>query len=610
MNFRTGFKFLFVCSVMLCAAAAMAQVAPTSLFQLDGNAAPTPLNTCAYGASVGQLCDYWNLLNGTGSPVDANNFGSGSTAGHSLDRVYIDGSLVTNVLSQGSKDTNNTSTWAWSGNSSPNKDTFLAGYAAAYQQNGDLVLVFGANRVSPNGDANVGIWFFQNDVEKQANGTFGPGVHKDGDVFIVSAFTNGGGTSGVTAYAWDATLCSGIKTTVKSPKVGGCADTNLAFLGSAAASSVCGTNIFCAITNTNTTASSWNGSLASPLFFEGGVDITAAFKAAKLAAPSCFSAFLEETRSSQSTGAELKDFLGSSFKLCGVSITKQCDSAAISSTTGATTYNFSGVVTNKGVGALYNVTVTDTYPAGASNLKPDYSSGTSVTLPDSCTVNNVAVPCLLPNDTVNYTGSFDLASTNTSAVNQVTVAAGADPTRNNDVSDGPNSWPLQQDGTLPTQCKPSPQSALAVTKSCTTSVTSPGGVLTVVVNFSGTVSNPTVNPVTGGTDNVEVDGIKLCDAEGSVTCDTAAGEAQVTSIKIGATSVGQGFTLKPGDTANYSGSYIPTSFNCNDAAGTGVCSFTDNLFASGTGADGSGTQSGSQGATCHLCPNGVCSGGN
>lgn len=596
MSLKTCCKILFICTIVVCAAAAMAQVAPTSLFQLDGNAASTPLNTCTYGALTNQLCDYWNLLNGTGSPVDANGFGAGSSAGSSLTRVYIDGTLVTNVLSQGSKDTNNTTTWAWSGNSSPNKDTFDAGYAAAYQQNGDLVLMFGANRVSPNGDANVGIWFFQNDVEKQANGTFGPGAHKDGDVFIVSAFTNGGGTSGVTAYAWDHALCGGVKTTVKSPKLGGCADTNLAFLGSAAASSVCGSSIFCAITNTNTTNSSWNSALASPLFFEGGVDITAAFVAAKLTAPSCFSSFIEETRSSQSTGAELKDFLGGSFKLCGVSITKQCDSASIA-TTGATTYNFSGTVTNKGVGALYNVVVTDSYPPGATN-----SSLTLATLPDSCS----GTPCLLPTHTVGYTGSFDLGSTNNTVVNQVSVTAGATSTTSTDVSDGPNSWPLQADGTLPSQCKPSPQSALVVTKSCTTSVTSPGGVLSVMVNFSGTVSNPTVNPVTGGTDNVEVDGIKLCDAEGSVTCDSTAGEGQVTSITVGGKSVAQGFSLTPGQTANYSGSYTPTSFSCNDAAGTGVCTFTDNLFASGTGADGSGTQNGSAGATCHLCPAGVC----
>src|SRR5690348_9241388 len=47
----------------LFAAAAMAQVAPTTVFQLDGNAASTPAS-CSYGP-----CDYWDLLNGTGNNI-------------------------------------------------------------------------------------------------------------------------------------------------------------------------------------------------------------------------------------------------------------------------------------------------------------------------------------------------------------------------------------------------------------------------------------------------------------------------------------------------------------------------------------------------------------
>jgi len=591
MRFRTGCKLLFACSVILCAAAVMAQVAPTTLFQLDGNAASTPLNTCVYGASAGQLCDYWNLLNGTGSPVDANGFGAGSAAGHSLTRTYIDGSLVTNVFSQGSKDTNDTTTWVWSASGSPNKDTFLAGYAAAYEQSGDLVLMFGANRLSANGDANVGIWFFQNDVEKLSNNTFGPGAHKDGDVFIVSQFTNGGGTAPVAAFAWDVALCGKIKTTVKNPTVGGCADTNLAFLGSSAAASVCGTSIFCAITNANTTTSTWNGDIITPLFFEGGVDITAAFKAAKLAAPGCFSSFLEETRASQSTGAELKDFLGGSFTLCKVSISKQCDSAALVGTGGTTQYNFSGVVTNQGVGALYNVVVTDTYPTGAANLTPDYSSGVSITLPDSCNggVNN----CLLPNDTASYSGSFRLASTNNSTVNETSVSAAASPGGPAAVSDGPHPWPAIVSGGA---CFVSPTAGLAVSKSCTTTV-SGGSSLSVTVNISGAVSNPSSS-------NVDVSGVTLCDAEGSVTCPSPAGSNQITTINWPNATAG---LLHPGDSASYSGSYVPSSFVCGVS---GVCSFTDTVFASGSGADGAGTEAASHSATCHLCPNGVCSAGN
>ena len=60
---------------------------------------------------------------------------------------------------------------------------------------------FGADRFTTNGTAQMGFWFFQQEVGQctAANtatcgpvGTFGPGVHQVGDILVLSDFTQGG----------------------------------------------------------------------------------------------------------------------------------------------------------------------------------------------------------------------------------------------------------------------------------------------------------------------------------------------------------------------------------------------------------------------------------
>jgi hypothetical protein len=66
-----GKRFLIsLPGAVIFAAVAMAQVAPNTLFQLDGNAASTPLS-CSYGP-----CDYWDLLNGTGNNLSGGGIGA------------------------------------------------------------------------------------------------------------------------------------------------------------------------------------------------------------------------------------------------------------------------------------------------------------------------------------------------------------------------------------------------------------------------------------------------------------------------------------------------------------------------------------------------------
>src|SRR5260370_1796421 len=164
--------FLALLVALLCSEVASAQ-APTTIFQLDGNSANSNL-TCAYGTP----CDYWSLINLSGS--------SGSGRGHSSVNTFILGTSSTlNFTTGGSKDANPISSWAYTSTSTPNKDTLNAGYAAAYSIT-DFDVVFGADRLSPNGDANIGIWFFQNVISTNGAGGVN-GAHAKPGVLVISA---------------------------------------------------------------------------------------------------------------------------------------------------------------------------------------------------------------------------------------------------------------------------------------------------------------------------------------------------------------------------------------------------------------------------------------
>jgi hypothetical protein len=361
VNYRREKKLVqFWCTVFgvsaivaLFSVAASAQ-APSTIFQLNGDPASNG-STCAYGTTTA-TCDYWNLINGNGSVL------SGTGVGHSALNVFIPGSSNTfNFTTGGSKDPSPISSWAYATTGTPNKDTLNAAYAAAYNIS-DLDIIFGADRASPSGNANIGIWFFQDNVTLNSAGRFN-GAHRNGDVFVISAFTSGGGTSTISVYAWDQpglpnAINGGCTTGVKNPTVGQCADANLLLLASP--STVCGTSDYCAVTNGSSVSASWasysGGSLASPLFFEGGVDITAAFAAVGGTRP-CFASFMEETRSSASTSSVLKDFLLGRFPVCSMGISKACGTP--SSSNGALTFPVSGIVTNTGIGTLYGVQVKD-----------------------------------------------------------------------------------------------------------------------------------------------------------------------------------------------------------------------------------------------------------
>lgn len=523
---------------VLCAAVATAQVAPTTVFQLDGNAAQSAnYPACLYGSP----CDYWNLLNGSQTA------GNNGVAGHSLIRTFINGKASTDSFTGGgSKDPNPISQWAYSSSPTPNKDTLNAGYAAAYEQGGDFELIFGADRASPNGDANIGIWFFQNTVLPNGSGGF-TGSHMDHDIFVISAFTGGGGTSTITVYEWDHTCTAG----VKNPVAGQCGDTNLRLLAAPAA--VCtSTSAYCAITNAATTNTTWEGSLASPLFFEGGVDLTAALKAVGVAQLPCFTSFLEETRSSQSTTAVLKDFLAGGFPVCGLSITKACGVPSVVQGGTEVNYPVNGIVTNTGVGTLYNVTVFDT---------PTSPSGSQRTITVS---NNVSGSPNFGKSTLGAgeTGTWSDSTTTTAATASDTAFAQG----GLDSSTIPNGNTAESNTVSSTSasktCTSNFNTSLSITKTCGipaaganpavpgVTLTVSGSTVGVLVSYSGAVCNNGVSQVTG----VQVTDTPSSGSTGSISIGTLAACSSFDAN-------GNCTESDAKNCANYSGNYVPTNID-------------------------------------------------
>ena len=428
---------------------------PIAVFELDGDSAYTTACTSTFPSLTPIGCkDDWDLLNGTQIPGDPNQNGS---AGGSLARSFISGSASIAVFTTGgSKDPNDVSSWKWKNGGTPDKDAITNGYAAAYKSpspNGHFILLFGADRFAVNGDANIGFWFFQQDVHPVgATGGGFSNAHSKNDLLIVSAFTQGGGVSTITVYAWDPACTKG----VNNPDPGQCAEKNLKLVYASTPSATCANgNAGCSIVNPTGTTVSWpyltkfgNNDTTIPEggFYEGGLDITDMFELlgeGDTPLP-CFSSFLIETRTSQSPSAVLKDFVSGSFSICGMNTTKACAGDGVLNNVGtAIHYKYTGTVTNTGIGTLNHTTIVDSLPTGSSNVV--FKKGTPAVPPaipgePTTTVSSAACPAapayptgttcadigaLDPGAVVKWAVEFD--STSTSVQNNASARAASAP---------------------------------------------------------------------------------------------------------------------------------------------------------------------------------------
>ena len=272
----------------------------------------------------------------------------------------------------GSKDIQNTTSWNWKNGDKQDKDDILDAMAARYGS----TLYFGADRFAINGDAQMGFWFFQKNIgpvcadgsapSNCTTGTFGPDAHKDGDILVLSDFTQGGAATFIRVYQWCGTF-SGAPNQQSCISQG--ANSNLLFLeGSDTISQDCvktplpNDDDFCATVNSaginnvpwpytpkSNTGSAGGGAQKIPIgaFYEGGIDL--AFLHLE---NECFASFMAETRASQTPDATLSEFEGGSFEKCEASVkttpTTDGGTTQATSITLGTTINDYALITGTG----------------------------------------------------------------------------------------------------------------------------------------------------------------------------------------------------------------------------------------------------------------------
>jgi len=311
--------------VIIAATGGAGAVDPTGNFELDGNIVPTTKadwqNTNA--SPHNGFFDATHNVNpdGSSNPVNplpspfsraafVQDFFPGATQG------TVTSTKDLSTFTNGSSDTSDIASWACVGvNNVTDKGDITNAYTAAYRDTatGHLIVYFGIEKNSSNGDNNVAIWFLKDGSVKCDNNKVGgsgvnfQGHHQDGDTLLAAAFTNGGANPTIKEYKW----------------VGGASghlDTANVNTGTKCGSST-NPNL-CAITNLNQPLAppwpTWTKSgsgVPSLQFYEGGADLTA------LTGEKCFARFLANTRASQSETSALYDFATQSFPTCNPSTT-------------------------------------------------------------------------------------------------------------------------------------------------------------------------------------------------------------------------------------------------------------------------------------------------
>lgn len=207
-------------------------------------------------------------------------------------------------------DVNISSEWSWVlGNSNDKGDIANAGLFIC---NG--VLYFFGDRAAINGDAQIGLWLFKDNVQKTGTGIRASGFtgsHQNGDLLIISNFTNGGGTSVPTIYVWNngapQLICSGIT----CPPGAGLITTNSSTVASPSGTTMYNGQIW----NFRAKGSpAGNTDYLKNLFFEGMIDLN--LLSTNYSIPlsgGCYQRFLMETRNSQSITASLQDLVTGGF---------------------------------------------------------------------------------------------------------------------------------------------------------------------------------------------------------------------------------------------------------------------------------------------------------
>jgi hypothetical protein len=276
-------------------------------FQLDANVVDD--------AAATQPFDWANFFNASGSPdpvlPDASRPGFEAS---SFDRDFstnANGSFNTSdgsTFATGSKDTLPiTGGWQCNFDNNVNSKTdVMNAYAVTYTDpvTEDEILYFALERNTNTGTGNVGFWFLQDEAACEATATSGTqsftGDHSDGDLLVVSEFTNGGVVSTIQVYRWD----GGANGSLNPNSVAG--GVNLDCDVVSGGDSVCANVNTANITTPWLTANFKDGvghTLRSTEFFEAGLNLTEEGLGGK-----CFNTYIADTRSSTSLTATIFDY--------------------------------------------------------------------------------------------------------------------------------------------------------------------------------------------------------------------------------------------------------------------------------------------------------------
>jgi hypothetical protein len=289
-------------------------------FQLDGNVITSP------DSNVGgttQETDWEDLFGASGEeltlPTGFNASGFNRDFRVNPDCVLTgSGTFCTadqTTYATGSKDTLPiTPGWQCNFDNNVNsKIDIMNSYAAAYDASGDEILYFAMERNTNTGTANVGFWFLQDENVgcSSAGGSAAfTGDHVDGDLLVVSEFTNGGVINTILVYEWE----GGANGALNPDPIAG---------GSGAGvdcSTVTGLETVCGEVNTGTITTPWKtankqdgvaNSLRISEFFEAGLNLTDEGLGGR-----CFNTFIATTRSSTSLTATIFDFSRGSLGQC------------------------------------------------------------------------------------------------------------------------------------------------------------------------------------------------------------------------------------------------------------------------------------------------------
>jgi hypothetical protein len=329
----TALAAVTLLSGLLVASNVVLAVNATGAFELDGNATSTT-------GDAGTGADDWDRVCREVVTSGCSTTATTQTAAPRATAVSWISTAAEPIIftGGGSKDPlDPQDSWLWKPSDTiPDKDTILHAFAARYSLSPNTstcpstdptceVIYFGSDRFDNGGDAQLGFWFFKNPITRNdvgaTSGSHGfTGHHTNGDLLIISDFSNGGTTSTISAYFWD-TSCTKAASG-KNLAVPYCGGANLMLQATSDAANCAQSNAtaaFCGIVNTaDGTTSPWpfldkNGQTTyrQNEFYEAGVNLS------KLGiGGECFSSFEAESRASTSPTATLKALAIGNFGSC------------------------------------------------------------------------------------------------------------------------------------------------------------------------------------------------------------------------------------------------------------------------------------------------------